>query len=180
MTVPRSRRSFFGGHASSETFIGESSSKEFAPIAMVNAETGLGKHRRRLCAAYGRRDPQDPPSCGLATPNTDIAVFDGLAKSSNPMSSVKLRTAVSRQTRDTGRSRARPSRSSGETALFCQSAGPRSTRTATSGCSTARRTWSLRGSQNVYCIEVENKLFMHPKVLRAAVVRCPTTSSQNA
>ena len=31
----------------------------------------------------------------------------------------------------------------------------------------------MRGGQNVYCIEVENKLYLHPKVLRAAVVGVP-------
>ncbi len=31
----------------------------------------------------------------------------------------------------------------------------------------------VRGGQNVYCIEVENKLFLHPAVLRAAVVGVP-------
>ena len=31
----------------------------------------------------------------------------------------------------------------------------------------------VRGGQNVYCIEVENKLYLHPKVLRAAVVGVP-------
>jgi hypothetical protein len=31
----------------------------------------------------------------------------------------------------------------------------------------------VRGGQNVYCIEVENKLFLHPALLRAAVVGVP-------
>jgi hypothetical protein len=31
----------------------------------------------------------------------------------------------------------------------------------------------VRGGQNVYCIEVENKLYLHPAVLRAAVVGVP-------
>lgn len=31
----------------------------------------------------------------------------------------------------------------------------------------------VRGGQDIYCIEVESKLYLHPSVLRAAVVSVP-------
>lgn len=68
------KKILFGGHASSETFISQLN-KEFAPIAMVNASSVSES------TAVGFALPTEDAirkitSCGLATPNTDIAIFD--------------------------------------------------------------------------------------------------------
>ena len=50
---------------------------------------------------------------------------------------------------------------------------PRSTRTATSSSSTARRSMIIRGGYNVYPREIEEVLYEHPAVREAAVIGVP-------
>jgi acyl-CoA synthetase (AMP-forming)/AMP-acid ligase II len=64
----------FGGHAASETYINQLN-KEFSPIVMVNG--GSVSESTALGFALPTEDAiRKITSCGLATPNTDIAIFD--------------------------------------------------------------------------------------------------------
>lgn len=68
------RKIIFGGHAASETYINQLN-KKFASLAMVNASSVSES------TAVGFALPTEDAirkitSCGLSTPNTDIAIFD--------------------------------------------------------------------------------------------------------
>ena len=166
------KKIIFGGHAASETYINQLN-EQFAPIAMVNA--GSVSESTALGFALPTEDAiRKITSCGLATPNTDIAIFD-----------------------EDGNELVEPN-AVGEVAYRCQQTNAGYWDEPGKTAEVFRRDgfvlsgdwakideegylWLLdrkkdmvvRGGQNVYCIEVENKLYLHPKVLRAAVVGVP-------
>jgi long-chain acyl-CoA synthetase len=166
------KKIIFGGHASSETFINQLN-KEFAPIAMVNA--GSVSESTAVGFALPTEDAiRKITSCGLATPNTDIAIFDDAGNEvleSNVIGEVAYR---GQQTN------AGYWEEPGKTAEVFRRDGfvlsgdwAKIDEEGYLWLLDRKKDMVVRGGQNVYCIEVENKLYLHPKVLRAAVVGVP-------
>ena len=162
----------FGGHASSETFINQLH-ESFAPIAMVNG--GSVSESTALGFALPTEDAlRKITSCGLATPNSEIAIFD---EDGNEIREPNLIGEVAYKGQQTN---AGYWREPGKTSEVFRKDGY-----VLSGdwakfdvdgylwLLDRKKDMIVRGGQNVYCIEVENKLFMHPKILRAAVVGVP-------
>lgn len=166
------RKVIFGGHAASETYINQLN-KEFSPIVMVNG--GSVSESTALGFALPTEDAiRKITSCGLATPNTDIAIFDdegAEVTTPNVIGEVAYR---GQQTNagyweDPGKTAEVFRRDgfvlSGDWAKIDED--------GYLWLLDRKKDMVVRGGQNVYCIEVENKLYLHPKVLRAAVVGVP-------
>ena len=162
----------FGGHAASETFIRQLLDV-FHPVAAVNA--GSVSESTAGGFALPTEDAiRKITSCGLATPCTEIAIFD-----------------------DDGNEITEP-HGIGEVAYKGQQTNAGYWEEPTKTSETFRKDgyvlsgdwakfdeegylWLLdrkkdmvvRGGQNVYCIEVENKLYLLDQVLSAAVVGVP-------
>jgi long-chain acyl-CoA synthetase len=166
------KKIIFGGHAASETFISQLN-KEFAPAAMVNG--GSVSESTALGFALPTEDAiRKITSCGLATPNTDIAIFDD---SGNEVAEPNVIGEVAYRGQQTNAGYwDEPSKTaevfrrdgfvlSGDWAKIDQD--------GYLWLLDRKKDMVVRGGQNVYCIEVENKLYLHPKVLRAAVVGTP-------
>ncbi|MBR1202997.1 MULTISPECIES: class I adenylate-forming enzyme family protein [unclassified Bradyrhizobium] len=166
------KKIIFGGHASSETFINQLN-QEFAPIAMVNA--GSVSESTALGFALPTEDAiRKITSCGLATPNTDIAIFDDAG---NEIIEPNVIGEVAYRGQQTN---AGYWEEPGKTAEVFRRDGfvlsgdwARIDEEGYLWLLDRKKDMIVRGGQNVYCIEVENKLYLHPKVLRAAVVGVP-------
>ena len=166
------KKILFGGHASSETFISQLN-KEFAPIAMVNA--GSVSESTAVGFALPTEDAiRKITSCGLATPNTDIAIFDD---SGNEIIEPNVIGEVAYRGQQTN---AGYWEEPGKTAEVFRRDGfvlsgdwAKIDEEGYLWLLDRKKDMVVRGGQNVYCIEVENKLYLHPKVLRAAVVGVP-------
>jgi long-chain acyl-CoA synthetase len=166
------KKIIFGGHASSETFINQLN-KEFAPIAMVNA--GSVSESTAVGFALPTEDAiRKITSCGLATPNTDIAIFDD---SGNEIVEPNVIGEVAYRGQQTN---AGYWEEPGKTAEVFRRDGfvlsgdwAKIDEDGYLWLLDRKKNMVVRGGQNVYCIEVENKLYLHPKVLRAAVVGVP-------
>jgi long-chain acyl-CoA synthetase len=166
------KKIIFGGHASSETFINQLN-KEFAPIAMVNA--GSVSESTAVGFALPTEDAiRKITSCGLATPNTDIAIFDD---SGNEILEPNIIGEVAYRGQQTN---AGYWEEPGKTAEVFRLDGfvlsgdwAKIDEEGYLWLLDRKKDMVVRGGQNVYCIEVENKLYLHPKVLRAAVVGVP-------
>ena len=166
------KKILFGGHASSETFISQLN-KEFAPIAMVNA--GSVSESTAVGFALPTEDAiRKITSCGLATPNTDIAIFDD---SGNEIVEPNVIGEVAYRGQQTN---AGYWEEPGKTAEVFRRDGfvlsgdwAKIDEEGYLWLLDRKKDMVVRGGQNVYCIEVENKLYLHPKVLRAAVVGVP-------
>jgi len=166
------RKIVFGGHAASETYITQL--KElFSPIAMVNA--GSVSESTAVGFALPTEDAiRKITSCGLSTPNTDIAIFDN---DGNEVTEPNVIGEVAYRGQQTN-------------AGYWEEPGKTSEVFRRDGFVLSgdwakideegylwlldrKKDMVVRGGQNVYCIEVENKLYLHPAVLRAAVVGVP-------
>lgn len=166
------KKIIFGGHASSETFINQLN-REFTPIAMVNA--GSVSESTALGFALPTEDAiRKITSCGLATPNTDIAIFDDAG---NEVLEPNVIGEVAYRGQQTN---AGYWEEPGKTAEVFRRDGfvlsgdwARIDEEGYLWLLDRKKDMVVRGGQNVYCIEVENKLYLHPKVLRAAVVGVP-------
>ena len=166
------KKILFGGHASSETFINQLN-REFAPIAMVNA--GSVSESTALGFALPTEDAlRKITSCGLATPNTDIAIFDD---DGNEVLEPNVIGEVAYRGQQTN---AGYWEEPGKTAEVFRRDGfvlsgdwAKIDEEGYLWLLDRKKDMVVRGGQNVYCIEVENKLYLHPKVLRAAVVGVP-------
>lgn len=166
------RKILFGGHASSETFINQLS-REFSPIAMVNA--GAVSESTAVGFALPTDDAvRKITSCGLATPNTDIAIFDD---DGNEVLEPNVIGEVAYRGQQTN---AGYWEDPGKTAEVFRRDGfvlsgdwAKIDEEGYLWLLDRKKDMIVRGGQNVYCIEVENKLYLHPKVLRAAVVGVP-------
>jgi long-chain acyl-CoA synthetase len=166
------KKIIFGGHASSETFISQLNS-EFAPIAMVNA--GSVSESTALGFALPTEGAiRKITSCGLATPNTDIAIFDD---DGNEVREPNVIGEVAYRGQQTN---AGYWEEPGKTAEVFRRDGfvlsgdwAKIDEDGYLWLLDRKKDMVVRGGQNVYCIEVENKLYLHPKVLRAAVVGVP-------
>jgi acyl-CoA synthetase (AMP-forming)/AMP-acid ligase II len=166
------KKILFGGHASSETYINQLK-KEFSPIAMVNA--GSVSESTAVGFALPTEDAiRKITSCGLATPNTEIAIFDD---DGNEVTSANVIGEVAYKGQQTNAGYwEQPEKTkevfrkdgyvlSGDWAKIDEE--------GYLWLLDRKKDMIVRGGQNVYCIEVENKLYLHPKVLTAAVVGVP-------
>lgn len=162
----------FGGHAASQTFINQLA-ETFQPIAMVNA--GSVSESTALGFALPTEDAlRKITSCGLATPNTEISVFDDDGNELTEPGAIG-EVAYKGQQTNAGYWR-QPERTrevfrkdgyvlSGDWAKIDEE--------GYLWLLDRKKDMIVRGGQNVYCIEVENILYMHEKVLSAAVVGVP-------
>jgi len=166
------KKIIFGGHAASETYINQLN-KEFSPIVMVNG--GSVSESTALGFALPTEDAiRKITSCGLATPNTDIAIFDDEgAEVTTP--NVIGEVAYRGQQTNAGYWE-----EPGKTAEVFRRDGfvlsgdwAKIDEDGYLWLLDRKKDMVVRGGQNVYCIEVENKLYLHPNVLRAAVVGVP-------
>jgi acyl-CoA synthetase (AMP-forming)/AMP-acid ligase II len=166
------KKVIFGGHAASETYINQLN-KEFSPVVMVNG--GSVSESTALGFALPTEDAiRKITSCGLATPNTDIAIFDDEgAEVTTP--NVIGEVAYRGQQTNAGYWE-----EPGKTAEVFRRDGfvlsgdwAKIDEDGYLWLLDRKKDMVVRGGQNVYCIEVENKLYLHPKVLRAAVVGVP-------
>lgn len=166
------KKIIFGGHAASETYINQLN-EQFAPIAMVNA--GSVSESTALGFALPTEDAiRKITSCGLATPNTDIAIFD---EDGNELVEPNAVGEVAYRGQQTN---AGYWDEPGKTAEVFRRDGfvlsgdwAKIDEEGYLWLLDRKKDMVVRGGQNVYCIEVENKLYLHPKVLRAAVVGVP-------
>lgn len=166
------KKIIFGGHASSETYINQLK-KEFAPIAMVNA--GSVSESTAVGFALPTEDAiRKITSCGLATPNTEIAIFDDDGNELTGANEIGEVAYKGQQTNAGYWEQPEKTREvfrrdgyvlSGDWAKIDEE--------GYLWLLDRKKDMIVRGGQNVYCIEVENKLYLHPKVLTAAVVGVP-------
>jgi len=162
----------FGGHAASATFINQLA-KAFEPQAMVNG--GAVSESTALGFALPTADAlRKITSCGLATPNTEITVFDNDGNELTEPGSIGEVAYKGQQTNAGYWQRPEFTREvfrkdgyvlSGDWAKIDDD--------GYLWLLDRKKDMIVRGGQNVYCIEVENKLYMHEKVLSAAVVGVP-------
>ena len=166
------KKILFGGHAASETYINQLK-EAFSPIAMVNG--GSVSESTALGFALPTEDAiRKITSCGLATPNTDIAIFDD---DGNEVTEPGVIGEVAYRGQQTN---AGYWDEPGKTAEVFRRDGfvlsgdwARIDEEGYLWLLDRKKDMVVRGGQNVYCIEVENKLYLHPAVLRAAVVGVP-------
>jgi len=166
------KKILFGGHAASETFIRQLH-ECFSPIAMVNG--GSVSESTALGFALPTEDAlRKITSCGLATPNTDIAIFD---EQGHEVTEPNVIGEVAYRGQQTN---AGYWEEPGKTAEVFRRDGfvlsgdwAKIDEEGYLWLLDRKKDMVVRGGQNVYCIEVENKLYLHPAVLRAAVVGVP-------
>lgn len=166
------RKVIFGGHAASEAFINQLAS-EFSPVAMVNA--GSVSESTAVGFALPTEDAlRKITSCGLATPNTEITIFDDNGNELTEPGSIGEVAYKGQQTNAGYWGQPEKTREvfrkdgyvlSGDWAKIDEE--------GYLWLLDRKKDMIVRGGQNVYCIEVENKLYMHEKVLSAAVVGVP-------
>jgi len=166
------KKIIFGGHASSETFINQLH-QEFAPISMVNA--GSVSESTALGFALPTEDAiRKITSCGLATPNTDIAIFD---EAGNEVVEPNVIGEVAYRGQQTNAGYWEEPAKTAEVfrrdGFVLSGDWAKIDEEGYLWLLDRKKDMVVRGGQNVYCIEVENKLFLHPKVLRVAVVGVP-------
>ncbi len=166
------KKILFGGHAASETFINQLN-RQFAPTAMVNG--GSVSESTALGFALPTEDAlRKITSCGLSTPNTDIAIFD---EDGNEVTEPDVIGEVGYRGQQTNAGYWGEPAKTAE--VFRRDGFVLSGDWAKIDAEgylwllDRKKDMVVRGGQNVYCIEVENKLYLHPKVQRAAVVGVP-------
>lgn len=162
----------FGGHAASETFIRQLIDT-FSPEAVVNA--GSVSESTALGFALPTDDAiRKITSCGLATPCTEIAIFDedgNEITEPNKIGEVGYKGQQTtagyweeeERTRETFRKDGYVL--SGDWAKIDEE--------GYLWLLDRKKDMIVRGGQNVYCIGVENRLYQNDKILRAAVVGVP-------
>ncbi len=166
------KKILFGGHAASETFINQLKAC-FEPVAMVNG--GSVSESTALGFALPTEDAiRKITSCGLATAICDIAIFDD---DGNEVTTPNVIGEVAYRGQQTN---AGYWDEPGKTAEVFRKDGfvlsgdwAKIDEEGYLWLLDRKKDMVVRGGQNVYCIEVENKLFLHPAVLRAAVVGVP-------
>lgn len=166
------KKILFGGHAASETYINQLH-QAFAPVAMVNG--GSVSESTALGFALPTEDAiRKITSCGLATPNTDIAIFDDDGHQLTEPNQIGEVAYRGQQTNagywDEPGKTAEVFRRDG---FVLSGDWAKIDEEGYLWLLDRKKDMVVRGGQNVYCIEVENKLYLHPAVLRAAVVGVP-------
>lgn len=166
------KKMLFGGHAASETYIRQL--KEcFDPVAMVNA--GSVSESTAVGFALPTEDAiRKITSCGLASPITDIAIFDDAGNEVTEPNVIGEVAYRGQQTNagywDEPAKTAEVFRRDG---FVLSGDWAKIDEEGYLWLLDRKKDMIVRGGQNVYCIEVENKLYLHPAVLRAAVVGVP-------
>ncbi len=162
----------FGGHAASEAFIHQLM-QEFSPVAAING--GSVSESTALGFALPTDDAlRKITSCGLATPNTEIALFDEEGREiivPNQIGEVGYKGQQTnagywdepQRTQETFRKDGYVL--SGDWAKIDED--------GYLWLLDRKKDMIVRGGQNVYCIEVENKIYLNDKVLGVAVVGVP-------
>ncbi len=166
------KKILFGGHAASETFINQLH-ECFAPVAMVNG--GSVSESTALGFALPTEDAiRKITSCGLSTPVTDIAIFDDEGNELTEPNRIGEVAYRGQQTNagywDEPAKTAEVFRRDG---FVLSGDWAKIDEEGYLWLLDRKKDMVVRGGQNVYCIEVENKLYLHPAVLRAAVVGVP-------
>ena len=162
----------FGGHAASQTFINQLASA-FQPVAMVNA--GSVSESTAVGFALPTEDAlRKITSCGLATPNTEISIFDD---EGNELTTPGAIGEVAYKGQQTNAGYWRQPEKTSEVfrkdGYVLSGDWAKIDEEGYLWLLDRKKDMIVRGGQNVYCIEVENKLYMHEKVLSAAVVGVP-------
>lgn len=166
------KKILFGGHASSEAFINQLA-REFSPVAMVNG--GSVSESTALGFSLPTEDAlRKITSCGLATPNSEIAIFDDDGSELTAPNTIG-EVAYKGQQTNAGYWDA-----PGKTAEVFRTDGyvlsgdwAKLDEDGYLWLLDRKKDMVVRGGQNVYCIEVENKLYLHEKILSAAAVGVP-------
>lgn len=166
------KKMLFGGHASSETYIRQLK-QCFDPVAMVNA--GAVSESTAVGFALPTEDAiRKITSCGLASPITDIAIFDDEGNEVTEPNVIGEVAYRGQQTNagywDEPAKTAEVFRRDG---FVLSGDWAKIDEEGYLWLLDRKKDMIVRGGQNVYCIEVENKLYLHPAVLRAAVVGVP-------
>ena len=166
------KKILFGGHAASETFIRQLEAS-FEPVAMVNG--GSVSESTALGFALPTEDAiRKITSCGLATAICDIAIFDDDGREITTPNVIGEVAYRGQQTNagywDEPGKTAEVFRSDG---FVLSGDWAKIDEDGYLWLLDRKKDMVVRGGQNVYCIEVENKLYLHPAVLRAAVVGVP-------
>jgi long-chain acyl-CoA synthetase len=166
------KKILFGGHAASETFIRQLESS-FAPVALVNG--GSVSESTALGFALPTEDAiRKITSCGLATAICDIALFDDQGRELTAPNLIGEVAYRGQQTNagywDEPAKTAEVFRADG---FVLSGDWAKIDDEGYLWLLDRKKDMVVRGGQNVYCIEVENKLYLHPAVLRAAVVGVP-------
>lgn len=166
------KKIIFGGHAASETYINQLH-QCFSPVVMVNG--GSVSESTALGFALPTEDAiRKITSCGLATPNTDIAIFDDQGNELTEPNRIGEVAYRGQQTNagywDEPGKTAEVFRKDG---FVLSGDWAKIDEEGYLWLLDRKKDMVVRGGQNVYCIEVENKLYLHPAVLRAAVVGVP-------
>lgn len=166
------RKILFGGHAASETYIRQLE-ESFSPIAMVNA--GSVSESTAVGFALPTEDAiRKITSCGLASPNTEIAIFDDEGNEVTAPDVIGEVAYRGQQTNagywDEPAKTAEVFRRDG---FVLSGDWAKIDEEGYLWLLDRKKDMIVRGGQNVYCIEVENKIYLHPAVLRAAVVGVP-------
>lgn len=166
------RKILFGGHAASEAFINQLI-KEFSPVVVVNG--GSVSESTALGFALPTEDAiRKITSCGLATPNTEITIFDDEGNEITEPNKIGEVAYKGQQTNagyweETEKTKVTFRKDgyvlSGDWAKIDEE--------GYLWLLDRKKDMIVRGGQNVYCIEVENKLYLLDKVLSAAVVGVP-------
>lgn len=166
------KKILFGGHAASEAFINQLAD-EFSPVAMINA--GAVSESTAIGFALPTADAiRKITSCGLSTPNTEVTIFDDDGKELTEPGAIGEVAYKGQQTNAGYWGQPEKTREvfrkdgyvlSGDWAKIDEE--------GYLWLLDRKKDMIVRGGQNVYCIEVENKLYMHEKVLSAAVVGVP-------
>lgn len=166
------KKILFGGHASSEAFINQLA-REFSPIAMVNG--GSVSESTALGFALPTEDAlRKITSCGLATPNSEIAIFDDDGSEITAPNTIGEVAYKGQQTNagywDAPEKTAEVFRTDG---YVLSGDWAKLDDDGYLWLLDRKKDMVVRGGQNVYCIEVENKLYLHEKILSTAVVGVP-------
>jgi len=166
------KKILFGGHAASETYINQLH-QCFSPVAMVNG--GSVSESTALGFALPTEDAiRKITSCGLATPNTDIAIFDDQGNELTEPNQIGEVAYRGQQTNagywDEPGKTAEVFRRDG---FVLSGDWAKIDEEGDLWLLDRKKDMAVRGGRNADCIEVENTLYLHPAVLRAAVVGVP-------
>lgn len=162
----------FGGHASSETFI-RTLMEKFSPVAAVNA----GSVSEHTAAGFGLPTEdaiRKITCCGLATPSTEITLFDDEGGEIPEFNKIGEVAYKGQQTNagyweDPGAT----SQAFRKDGYVLSGDWARIDEEGYLWLLDRKKDMIVRGGQNVYCIEVENKIYLLDKVLSVGVVGVP-------
>ena len=166
------KKILFGGHAASKTFINQLV-KEFSPTTFVNG--GSVSESTAAGFALPTADAiKKIASCGLSTPNTEIALFDN---DGNAITKPEEIGEVAYKGQQTNAGYWENPQKTKETfrkdGYVLSGDWAKLDEDGYLWLLDRKKDMIVRGGQNVYCIEIENTLFMHENVLGAAVVGIP-------